>query len=235
MRLEPFSLQVKDARELNEANWLGRRTDDDDRVHVLRAVNSVQEFVERVVHKVVAEMGLKVSQDAERVLEVSLAGLEVVENNQAVGATYAAEVRFDWKLSSGGQVLWRGTSHGDASRYGRKFSNANINEVISDALLEALAAGFSDPGLHEAWLKEPGAEQAEAGQPATKRIAALAPEELLAEVVELKELGLSETTLIKYVRRKVLSRSFGAEDVAEWKRAGVSEAVLQAAMECPVE
>ena len=43
------------------------------------------------------------------------------------------------------------TADGDATRYGRKFSNDNVNEVLSDALLEALADLLNHGGLQNAW------------------------------------------------------------------------------------
>ena len=52
---------------------------------------------------------------------------------------------------AGGRELWEGSAAGDATRYGKKFSNDNVNEVLSDALIEAFAALLDHGGLQSAW------------------------------------------------------------------------------------
>ena len=101
-----------------------------------------------------ASWGIDLTDDASQVLKVRLLIFKVLETNQVIGATYNAEVRFAYSLSKPGQEpAMSGSAEGDATRYGRKFSNANINEVLSDALLEALAYVFSDPRLQRVWGK----------------------------------------------------------------------------------
>lgn len=68
-----------------------------------------------------------------------------------MGATYKAVVELTAVLTAGDRELWSGAASGDASRYGRAFSNQNVNEVFSDALLEAYAALLSTDGLQRAW------------------------------------------------------------------------------------
>ncbi|MEE8522924.1 MAG: YajG family lipoprotein [Thermoanaerobaculia bacterium] len=148
-RRRPVQIRVADARAADDVAKIGSRTDDDDRYHTLRAVNDVGTFVGTVVDEVVEQWGIKTGDGADLVLEISLLEFMVEETNQAVGATYKANVRLDGELTGDGE--WSGGSFGDASRYGKKFSNENLNEVLSDALLEALADLLSDRGLHRAW------------------------------------------------------------------------------------
>ena len=145
-------LRIHDSRPGDDASEIGTRTDDDDRLHTLRSTNDVGEYVSEVLGELAGEWGLKVEEGADLVLDVALVKFKIVETNQAVGATFNADVRLSTELQdSGGQELWSGTSPGDATRYGKKFSNENVNEVLSDALLEAFAELLSDGGLHDAW------------------------------------------------------------------------------------
>lgn len=149
MLKRPVTVRVEDLRPGDELSDIGTRTDDDDRKHTLHAVNEVQPFVQATVDELLEEWGIRNEEGADLVLEISLVRFSVLETNQAVGATYNATVRFAAELS--GAAEWSGGATGDATRYGKKFSNANVNEVLSDALLEALAALVSEEGLHEAW------------------------------------------------------------------------------------
>lgn len=148
----PVELRVEDARRGDDPAEIGTRTDDDDRLHTLRSVGEVGEYVTQVLGDLAADWGLKAEDGADRVLDVALIRYKIVETNQAVGATFNAEARLSGELRErGGEVLWSGTAAGDATRYGKKFSNENVNEVLSDALLEAFAELLSDGGLHDAW------------------------------------------------------------------------------------
>ncbi len=147
------ALRVRDARPGDNPQAIGTRTDDDDRRGRLTATNDVAEFVRDNCAELAAEWGVQVKDGAALVLDVALIAFKATETNQAVGATYEAETRFSAKLMRGETEVWSGTARGDATRYGKKFSNANINEVLSDALLEAFATLLSSPGLHGAWAK----------------------------------------------------------------------------------
>jgi len=149
MLRRPVAVRVEDARPGDDAAAIGTRTDDDDRKHTLKALNEVEAYVSAVVGDVVNQWGIQTDDGAGLVLEIHLVQFHVEEANQAVGATFNASVRLAAELTAGGD--WSGGSTGDATRYGKKFSNDNVNEVLSDALLEALAALLSDRSLHAAW------------------------------------------------------------------------------------
>lgn len=149
MLRRPVAVKIEDLRAGDDPADIGVRTDDDDRRHILRATNEVLPYVESVFDELLQEWGIKTEAGADLVLTISLAQLKILETNQAVGATYNAEVRLAAEITGGGD--WSGGASGDATRYGKKFSNANVNEVLSDALLEALANLLSEPGVHEAW------------------------------------------------------------------------------------
>lgn len=152
MRDRSVELRLTDGRAGDEPSAIGTRTDDDDQRRDLTATNDVVAFVDKVFEEALHDWGVDTEDGADLVLEGELLGFDIEETNQAVGALYKAVVRISFDLKNkSGKVLWSGSEMGDASRYGKKFSNANCNEVLSDAVLEAWAALISDNGLHEAW------------------------------------------------------------------------------------
>lgn len=152
----PARLVLVDDRGDEDSAAIGTRTNDADEVFALEAVGegAVMSFVDEVTRDSIASWGVDVDEDAPLTLSVRLLKFDVLEKNQVVGATYNAEVRFAYSLlSASGESRLSSTAMGDATRYGRKFSNANINEVLSDALLEVIANMLNDTALQEAWGK----------------------------------------------------------------------------------
>jgi Uncharacterized lipoprotein len=149
---QPVALHFEDVRGQEDPAKIGTRTDDDDHLQALTATSSVAEFVDQHLRESATRWGIELDPGASRVLRVKVLEVSVLETNQAVGATYNATVRLEYSLERGGEVLRPPTSQmGDATRYGKKFSNTNCNEVLSDAMLEVFAAVFSDPTLQRAW------------------------------------------------------------------------------------
>ena len=150
--------------------------------------------------------------DAELVLTVGLRQFTLTESNQAVGATFSAEVRFAADLvdpRSGGR--WSGSSFGDASRYGKKFSNTNCNEVLSDALLEAWSSLLNHGALRDTWAGN--ATPREVTGDAVSVSAAV----LLEEVKALMEQGFESQTIIDYVSQQTLNAKLHSDDLLDWK------------------
>lgn len=154
----------------------------------------------------------------------------VTETNQAVGATFDANVRLELELKDGtGKTLWQEASVAEANRYGKKFSNENCNEVLSDALLESFGKALNSSAFQDAL----------AGRPlstvdTTVGATPLTPSDLLSEVRQLMATGMEAETLAEYVSGKTLTRRLSAEDLAAWKEAGITESVLRTALRCPV-
>lgn len=152
MLTKPVSLSVVDDRQGDDDLVIGTRTDDDDRRHVLRATSDVLAFVEEQLIGSAQRWGIDFDENASLELQIRLLEVQILETNQAVGATYNAVVRLAYSLQErGGESRMENTAFGDASRYGKKFSNENCNEVLSDAMLEVFAAVFSDHALKRAW------------------------------------------------------------------------------------
>lgn len=157
MRERPVEFRLTDDRRLDDPAEIGSRTDDDDRETTLTASSDVVEFTSGAISRVAGEWGLRLEEGADRILACRLVRFRVLESNQAVGATYESMVSLGCKLErADGTALLSISATGDATRYGKKFSNANCNEVLSDAILEALGSVLDNPDLQRAW-KEPSA------------------------------------------------------------------------------
>lgn len=229
MMRNPVDLEIVDERGLEDVTELGTRTDDADREYTLRSLDDVTDFVRRSAATVLADWGVEVRAGAARTLKLSLLRFRVTESNQPVGATYEARCRFEARLEdAGGSFLWEGEATGDATRYGRKFSEANISEVLSDALLEALGELVSEGDLHRAWAGGATAANTAAGGPV------IAPDALLAEVRRLADEGVGAEQLVRFVSGRRLSRALDADDLLAWRDAGLPDAVVNAVLDLPV-
>jgi len=220
----PVGLTFEDKRPPLEVGLVGEGTDDDDRLFPWRSTSPIPDFVKGVFIRTVQGWGIRIEEDADLMLVVRLTRFFVAEKDQAVGSSYAADVRVAFELKGrDGKLLNSGVASGDARRYGRKRSADNCNEVLSDAMKKAYANLFDQPGLQTAWSgKEVGfSTQAQA----------ITPSALLVELTDLKRQGFSSDLLIGYVNQRVLSAPLSAQDMMEWKKAGLPESVIQAALD----
>lgn len=214
----------RDDRPRSEADLVGEGTDDDDHPFPWRASGSVVDFARGVFVRTASGWGIRLEDGQDLLLTVRLVRYYVQEKDQAVGSTYASDVRIGFELkTAAGKTLSSGVVSGSAHRYGRKRSADNCNEVLSDALKEAYAGLFDDASLQAAWSgtrTHPGTTGRTISAPA-----------LLAELVKLRSQGLGPEVLIGYVKQQTLSPPLSAQDVIDWKGAGMSESVIAAALE----
>jgi hypothetical protein len=152
MRDVAVAIEVEDDRAVDEP-VIGARTNDDDQRTELRATNDVTGYVQASLIRQAREWTFKTAEgdEADAVLAVRLTQFAVEETNQALGATYEARVTLELELRRDGEEKWSEVVSGDATRFGKKFSVENANEVLSDALAEAFANGLNDSGLRDAW------------------------------------------------------------------------------------
>lgn len=231
------SLAFDDARPPSEISVVGEGENDDDEVFPWRATSSVRDFAAEVFLRTAREWGVSFDKGAGLVLSVRLKRFFVSETDQPVGSSYLAEVRVAYELEeAGGNILTSGVASGSARRYGRSRNADNCNEVLSDAMKRAYANLLDQPRLQAAWLGEessPGAEMLSDRGEARDRSssAAVSPGALLSEVVRLQGEGLGSDILISYIRQQVLTAPLTAEDLVHWKRAGLPESVIQAALD----
>lgn len=146
-----IALKFEDARG-GDLAVIGQGTNDDDAAFSIKSATSVLEFVQGTTKQVADNWGVKLDDNADRILTLRLTRYSVDESNKAVGSVYAAEVQVGYVLSDkSGRKLMEGATTGSAHRYGRARSVENCNEVLSDSLKEALADTLSDARLQEAW------------------------------------------------------------------------------------
>jgi hypothetical protein len=185
----PFELRVEDARGLSDALGIGQGTNDDDKAFPIRASAEVVGYLQETIGKMAGEWGMKTGQGGDRVLTVRVTRYFVEESNKAVGSVYSAEAKLAFVLADGsGKSLAEGAESGEAHRYGRARSADNCNEVLSDALKEAVANTLSDQRLQSAWVSgkgEAGASQAQPSESAEERLRKL--DELLKKGLITKE------------------------------------------------
>jgi len=226
----PVNPSIAEGRAGNDPAVVGDSTDDDDRVWPVRASNDVIAWANEVLKKNAADWGIKTATDAPLTLTGKLTRFRVVESNKAVGSTYNAEAQVTFTLQDAqGRTLWEGAASGDATRYGKSRSQENTNEVLSDAMKEAYANLFNDAGLQNAWIGK--AKPAAASAAAAPSTPPITPSELLADLVKLKKQGFTTELLVDYVNQKTLSSTLSADDLVAWKKAGMPDEVIKAALE----
>ncbi len=214
----------EDGRAQQEADVVGQGTDDNDHPFPWRTTDSIPDYARRVLLRAASGWGIRLEDDADLRLAIRLVRFWVQEKDQAVGSTYAAEVRVGFEIrDASDRVLGSGVVFGSTHRYGRKRSADNCNEVLSDAMKEAYAHLFDDASLQTAWSR------ADANAGGTSQL--ISASTLLAELVQLKQQGFGPEVLIRYVKLKTISPPLSAQDLLDWKAAGVEDAVTAAALE----
>jgi hypothetical protein len=233
----PVRLSIEDGRTITDPAVIGDSTDDDDRVWPIRAANDLLGWANEVLLKNAGEWGIRASDSAPLQLKGSLLRFMVNESNKAVGSVYNADIRVGFRLlDAKGQLLWEGTAAGDATRYGKSRVEENANEVLSDAIKEAYATALGDPALQNAWLGKGGPAVTTASAASTASAssaptaARMTPDELLAELVKLKKQGFTTELLVDYVNQKSLTGGLTADDMVKWKKEGMPQDVIQAAL-----
>lgn len=227
----PVVLSLTDGRSGSDPAVIGENANDD-QVLPMRASNDPLAWANEVLKKNAADWGIKTADTASFTLAGKLVRLRALESKKAVGSTYTAEVQVSFTLKNArGGTLWEGVAAGDSTRYGRKHSEENVSEVLSDATKQAYANLFNNVGLQDAWAGKGRPTAAAAAAPAAAPAApAVSPAELLADLVKLKKQGFTTELLVDYVNQKSLSRALSADDMGKWKTAGMPDEVLKAAL-----
>jgi len=227
----PVVLTLTDGRPGSDPAVIGEYANDD-QVSPMRASNDPLAWANEVLKKNAADWGIKTAEKGPLTLAGKLVRLRALESKKAVGSTYTAEVQVSFVLKNArGGTLWEGVAAGDSTRYGRKHSEENVSEVLSDATKQAYANLFNNAGLQDAWAGKGKPVASAAAAPAAAPAApAVSPAELLADLVKLKKQGFTTELLVDYVNQKSLSRTLSADDMGKWKTAGMPDEVLKAAL-----
>ena len=233
------AIEIEDARGMKSIDLVGEGTADNDSVFRIRAAGHVPSFAKNALRDRMSTWGVVVDDKSPLVLSIKATRVFVRETNLVFGSTYQAEVQFPFVLRDrAGHVFAEGTALGMAQQKGRKRNAANCGEVLSNALEQAAANLMNNASLQEAWAgakaqSAPVAVAAGPKGPATKSVAnpsAKTPDQLLQEVNKLRKQQLGTNVLVAYVQKQTLVAAFSADDLVAWKKAGVPEPVMQAAM-----
>ena len=217
---------IEDGRQ-GPPDYLGENREESTPVRV-RCQGPVAPLVARAVSDVATKAGVRVDAGATLSLAGRLEELEVVESSRYHGS---ARISFELRDASGA-IVWSGQAEGKAERFGRSLKPENYNETLSDTLLSAAAALFSNPEFLARLTGQPataaGTEPGTATPVSGSR--RLTPDAAKAELLELKSEGFDEQTLIQFVSRLTLAPLPSSADLVEWKKAGLSQAVIRAAV-----
>jgi len=199
--------------------------------------------------------GVQTDESSNLVLVIKVTRFHVLETHAFYGSVFTAEVQLPWTLADrAGHVFASGTAMGTGKTKGRWRNPINCEEVLADALQQAAAVVVGDAKLQEAWLAavpRPAPEPV-AGAPPTPARPKVAvgmavpasrvnskvapatrpktPAQLLADVTKLRRQQIGTGLLVDYVSKQTLASSFSTNDLVAWKKAGVPEPVMAAAL-----
>jgi hypothetical protein len=235
MSSRSIAIEVEDARGMKSVDLVGEGTADNDSMFKIRATGHVPSFVKATLKDRLSAWGAVVEDKSQLVLAIRASRFFVRESNLVFGSTYQAEIQLPWVLRDrAGHVFAEGAAGGTAQQKGRKHNAANCGEVLSNAFEQAASQLANNASLQEAWVAaKPQAAQApavaaKANAPASS--AGKTPADLLKEVNKLRSQQFGTNVLVAYVSKQTLAHGFSAEDLLAWKRAGVPEPVMQAAL-----
>jgi len=206
-------LPLTDARTLSDRSLVGENREHSTAVPI-RATSSVEEFATVALKRCLSEWGVRLGS-GDLLLRGEITNLLVTEDQ-----TYSTAASMRFRLEDrAGTMLWEGIVMGEAHQWGGSFKEENYNEEISDALKRTYANLVSNAGFQKAWM----GQRATAFQP-------LSPSDLEAKILEMMKAGIGTEVIVGYVKNAKVSGPLSAEQIVEWKKAGIPDAVLQAAV-----
>lgn len=206
---------VRDARNVGNAKLIGENQQGRHPVPVYASTYPAP-FVNEVLSICLRAWGVKIAEDAPLRLESELVTLFAVEANK-----YRGEARLRFKLvGSDEKVLWEGIESGEDYTWGMSMKPANYSQVLSNALRGAYAQLLANEGFQAAWS---GRAALAAPQ--------LAPSEMKAVILKMMADGIGSEVIASYVRSINIVPALTPEQISEWKREGIAEPVIAAALE----
>lgn len=222
----PFEIATATDARPDHLDIIGRNIEKKAVANVF-ALSPVASWVTQVLETSFRDWGTPSAPGSELVLVPEILKLFVVEEH-----TYKAEVTIKFRLQRrDGTEIWAGVVGGAASRFGRSLKEENYQEVLSDALLSCISKFWVDASFRDAWAR--GTPPRPAGSTDEKPIPSetLTPEATKEKLLQLREAGFDDEMLATWVRRVRFSRELMAEDLIDWKAAGIPQAVVKAALE----
>jgi hypothetical protein len=225
----PLSLEVIDARSVDEPSVVGAMRERGENVYVWKSGKPVAGAVRELAARLLRDWQVRVAPEAEFGLKLSLTSYYVTEKSETFGSTYMADVRFDVAyVDRAGSPLWTGEAAGSARNAGVDARASMCNEVLSVALRAALAKAMSSVSLEAAPPARPGAPVARTTDPPPS-FARIEPGALFADLTRLKAGGVADDVLVAYVAQRQLSRPLTVDEILRWKDAGIPDAAIKSA------
>jgi hypothetical protein len=250
---KPIALVVQDSRTVASRDIIGEGTGAGDDTFRIRYAGHLPGYLKTTAQDRFNAWGVLFEDTSNLVLTIRVTRFHVHETRAFMNSTFTAEVQLPYVLADrAGHVFAEGTAMGNGKTKGRWRNPVNCEEVLSDALQQAGATLLSDTKLQEAWV----AAKPEAGAMADTKPAAAplkpvvmavpparvhsktapaslpkTPSQLLTDVTRLRKQQLGTDLLVDYVSQQSLATGFSADDLVAWKKAGVPEPVMRAAMQ----
>lgn len=138
---------------------------------------------------------------------------------------YKAEIAIGYVVRGpDGNVLWSAEIDSDAKVFGVARKAPNYREALSDAFRKNLAQLVARPGFRAVCTAKNRAKSKTAG-------ATVTPAEAKDAVLRLIKEGLGEDLLVAYVGQARISPAFSADDILEWRGAGIPSSVITVALD----
>ena len=253
---KPIAVAIEDSRQVKTKDLVGEGTGSGDDTFRIRYAGHLPSYLKTTVQDRFGAWGVQTNDGSDLVMMIRVTRFHVLETHAFYGSTFTAEVQLPWTLADrSGRVFASGTALGTGKTKGRWRNPINCEEVLADALQQAAASVIGDAGLQEAWLAavpQPAPEHVAAAAAAPVRpqghvvmavppsrvnsktapaVIPKTPAQLLADVKQLRREQVGTGLLVDYVSRQTLASAFSANDLVQWKKAGVPEPVMAAALQ----
>ena len=240
---KPVAIAIEDARQVKTKDLIGEGTGSGDDTFRIRYAGHLPSYLKTTVQDRFGTWGVQTDDTSDLVILLRVTRFHVAETHAFYGSTFTAEAQFPWTLTDrAGHVFASGTALGTGKTKGRWRNPINCEEVLADALQQAAASVVGDAKLQEAWLvavPQPAPAPVASAPPAPTRVnskvapatLAKSPAQLLADVKVLRRQQLGTGLLVDYVSKQTLASAFSANDLVQWKKAGVPEPVMAAALQ----
>jgi hypothetical protein len=253
---KPIAVAIEDARQVKTKDLIGEGTGFGDDTFRIRFAGHLPSYLKTTVQDRFGTWGVQTDEKSDLVLVIKVTRFHIAEKHAFYGSVFTAEVQFPWTLADrAGHAFASGTAMGTGKTKGRWRNPINCEEVLADALQQAAAVVAGDAKLQEAWLaavpaRAPApvaaAPAATSHPPARVGLATPAsrvnskvapstlpktPAQLLVDVTKLRRQQLGTSLLVDFVSKQTLASAFSANDLVAWKKAGVPEPVMQAALQ----
>jgi len=253
---KPIAVAIEDGRQVKTKDLIGEGTGSGDDTFRIRYAGHLPSYLKSTVQDRFGTWGVQTSDASDLVMMIRVTRFHVSETHAFYGSTFTAEVQLPWTLADrSGRVFASGTALGNGKTKGRWRNPINCEEVLADALQQAAARVLGDTTLQEAWLAavpQPAPEHVAAAAPVPARpqshvamsvppsrvnskaapaVLPKTPAQLLADVKQLRREQVGTGLLVDYVSKQTLASAFSANDLVQWKKAGVPEPVMAAALQ----